>query len=275
VIFDLKSGKRRTVVRVVFSILAFIFFISFVGFGIGSDVSGGLFDAIGIGGNSSSSDDLESTYQAQIDEAEKKLDANPKDEKALTDLARYRYLTGVEHLDFNQETGISSLTEDARDQWDLALDSWEKLLKTDPKKLDPQVAGQMTCAYVPPLPQCQIDPASATDVDFAGAIKTQEAVTKLDPSAENYATLSYFLYSDGRLDEGKSAADKAIAETSGTQKKQFEKAFTQLAEQAEKQQKALKKAQKAGDTGGEPELQNPFGSLGSGTGAGGIQPATP
>jgi hypothetical protein len=50
-IFDLKSGKRRRVVQVVFGFLAFIFFISFVGFGIGSDVSGGIFDAIGLGGD--------------------------------------------------------------------------------------------------------------------------------------------------------------------------------------------------------------------------------
>ena len=50
-LFDLKTGKRRRVVQVVFGFLAFIFFISFVGFGIGSDVSGGLFDAIGLGGS--------------------------------------------------------------------------------------------------------------------------------------------------------------------------------------------------------------------------------
>ena len=54
-IFDLKSGKRRRVVQIVFGFLAFVFFISFVGFGIGSDVSGGIFDAIGLGGNDTSS----------------------------------------------------------------------------------------------------------------------------------------------------------------------------------------------------------------------------
>ena len=62
-IFDLKSGKRRRVVQVVFGFLAFIFFISFVGFGIGSDVTGGIFDALGIGGGSSSSDPQ---YEQQI-----------------------------------------------------------------------------------------------------------------------------------------------------------------------------------------------------------------
>ena len=50
-IFDLKSGKRRRVVQVVFGVLAFIFFISFVGFGIGSGSAGGIFDALGIGGS--------------------------------------------------------------------------------------------------------------------------------------------------------------------------------------------------------------------------------
>ena len=52
-LFDLKSGKRRRVVQIVFGGLAFLFFISFVGFGIGSDVTGGIFDAIGLGGSGS------------------------------------------------------------------------------------------------------------------------------------------------------------------------------------------------------------------------------
>ena len=82
-IFDLKTGKRRRVVQVVFGFLAFIFFISFVGFGVGSDVTGGIFDALGIGGGSSSSDPQ---YEQQIEDAQSAVDQNPKDGSAYGDL---------------------------------------------------------------------------------------------------------------------------------------------------------------------------------------------
>ena len=68
-------------VQVVFGFLAFIFFISFVGFGIGSDVSGGIFDAIGLGGGDSASTP---EYEQQIEDANETLDG-PDNERALLD----------------------------------------------------------------------------------------------------------------------------------------------------------------------------------------------
>ena len=129
------------------------------------------------------------TYEQQIDEAEKKLDEDPKDEKALTDLARYRYLAGQENLSFDEETGVATLTEEARSEWNLALDSWEQLLKLDPKQVDPQVAGQMVCAYVPPLPICQVQ-APADSLDLAGAAATQRLLAEQDETSGAYAQLA-------------------------------------------------------------------------------------
>src|SRR6187455_2056757 len=102
-LFDLKSGKRRRVVQVVFGFLAFIFFISFVGFGIGSDVTGGIFDAIGIGGGSNSNDPQ---YEEQIDDAEATLESDPDNQKALLDLVRYHYLSATsEGVETDPTTG--------------------------------------------------------------------------------------------------------------------------------------------------------------------------
>ena len=273
-LFDLKSGKRRRVVQIVFGFLAFIFFISFVGFGIGSDVSGGLFDALGIGGSGDSGGDVSSQYEQQIEEAEEDVADDPKDEKALTDLARYRYLSGQENLDFDESTGVAVLTDDARTEWNSALDAWEDLLKTDPKKVDVQVAGQMICAYAPPLPQCQIQ-APTGDVNFKGAAATQELLATQDPSAENYAALAYYQYSDGNLSGGEQSAAKAVGAAEGSQRKKFEKGLDKLGEEAAKAKKAQEKAAEAGATGEEPGLQNPFGNLGGDTGAGGLPPTSP
>jgi tetratricopeptide (TPR) repeat protein len=273
-LFDLKSGRRRRVVQVVFGFLAFIFFISFVGFGIGSGTSGGLFDAIGLGGDDSSTSSEASQYQPQIDAAEKKLKQDPKDEKALVSLARYRYLSGSAELEADEETQTFTLTEGTRDEWDQALDAWEKYTKTDPTDVDQQVAAQMICAYVPALPPPSCIGAQTTDVDFSGAIKTQELLVSDDPSAQNYVNLAYFLYSDGQIDAGRAAADQAIAKAPANQRERFEKAFDKLDQQAAKIKEAQKKAGEAGSATGGSQLQNPFGGLGSGS-SGALPPATP
>ena len=263
-IFDLKTGRRRKVVQIVFGFLAFIFFISFVGFGIGSDVSGGIFDAIGLGGNDSNQD-VESTYEAQIEEAEKKLDAAPKDDKALTDLARYRFLAGQENLDFDEETGISNLTEETRAEWDRALDAWETLTKTDPKEVDPQVASQMICAYVPPLPQCALQ-APLDDINLDGAAATQRLLAEQDDTAAGYAQLAAFLYFDGDVKGGDEAAAEAKSRADGNEANVISKDLDKLRKQAQKYVEQQKAAAKAGDSGDDAQLENPFGGLGAETG---------
>jgi hypothetical protein len=250
-LFDLKTGKRRRVIQIVFGFLAFIFFISFVGFGIGSDVSGGIFDAIGVGGNSSG-DDAESSFERQIDDAESDLAKDPKDEKALTDLARYHYLAGQEQLEFD-DAGQPTMTEEARTEWNAALDAWEDLLKADPQKIEPLVAGQIVVAYL-------------SLGDLGGAASAQEVVAKEDPRPENLAQLSYFLYAGGNIEAGKKAADQAIAEATGSQKKLFERELGKLDEEARKIAKAEKKAGDEPSATGGGGLSDPFGGLGTDTG---------
>src|SRR5918996_3234071 len=132
VLFDLKSGKRRRVIQIVFGFLAFIFFISFVGFGIGSDATGGIFDALGIGGGTGGSTDPQ--YEQQIEEAEDKLEANPTDQRALRDLASYRYLAGIEGVTTDPETGVTEVSEDAHQELEEAVAAWEDYIETKPKR---------------------------------------------------------------------------------------------------------------------------------------------
>ncbi len=269
-IFDLKSGKRKRVVQVVFGFLAFIFFISFVGFGIGSDLSGGIFDAIGLGG-SGSNDDVESTYERQIDQAESKLEDKPKDPNALTDLARYRFLAGQENLSFDEETGVASFTEETKSEWDKALDAWEKLTKDQPQKVDVQVASQMICAYVPPLPQCALQ-APLDSINLEGAATTQELIAKQDDTAAGYAQLAAFLYFDGDVKGGAAAGEEALSRAESNESKLIEKDLDRLRKQAEQYVAQQKAAAKAGDTGSEPQLENPFGGIGADTGGAGLLP---
>jgi tetratricopeptide (TPR) repeat protein len=252
-------------VQVVFGGLALLFAVGFVGFGIGGETSGGIFDAIGLGGDDSGGD-VESTYEQQIDDAEKQLESDPKDEKALSDLARYHFLAGQENLSFDEETGVATLTEETRSEWNEALDAWEQLLKQDPKQVDATVASQMVCAYVPPLPVCQVQ-APTDDLDLASAAETQRYVAEQDDSPNGYFQLAAFLYFDGDAKGGQEAAQQALSRAEPNQRERLEKELDRLEKDAAEFVKAQEATSGAGAEGEDAQLQNPFGGLGTDTGA--------
>ena len=74
------AASESALIQVIYVCLALLMFVGLVGLGIGSSVSGGIFDALGIGGGNTSSSPQ---YDAQIERAEKTLQTDPKDEKAL------------------------------------------------------------------------------------------------------------------------------------------------------------------------------------------------
>jgi hypothetical protein len=253
-LFDLQ-GKRRRVVQVVYAVLAALFFISFVGFGIGSDVSGGIFDAIGIGGGDSSSSSP--AYDEEIDQQEQKLAKDPKDTRALEELARLHFLAGQSSLEQDQ-SGQPIVTDDAKVQFDESAQAWEKYLKLESNP-DPNAAGLAVQSYV------YLN-------DAEGAATTQEIVAEDRPSEGAYSNLAFYLYAAADFDAADAAAAKAVAEADGSQKKVVKRQLDQIAEQARKQQKAIEKAQKSAQKNA-PEGQNPLQSPLGGTG--GLSPTAP
>ncbi len=257
-IFDLKSGKRRRVVQIVFGFLAFVFFISFVGFGIGSDVSGGIFDALGIGGNDSSGN---TQYESQIEDAEEALTANPQDETALLDLVRYHFLSATEEgVTTDPATGATEITEDSRADLERAIQRWEDYLETKPPEPDVGAATNVSQAYV-----------LLGDAD--GAASAQEIVAESQNTSAAYGQLAFYFYADGQLAAGDKAAKESVALADSSDSEQIEKNLANLRKQAVKQQEAIKEAQQQGaDEGSSPQLEDPFGSLGGDTGLGATAP---
>ncbi len=258
-LFDLKSGKRRRVVQVVFGFLAFIFFISFVGFGIGSDVTGGIFDAIGLGGGSSSNDPQ---YEEQIDDAEATLDTDPDNQKALLDLVRYHYLSATSSgVETDPTTGQTSISEEAHTELEQAAQAWTDYLKTDPKTTDLNTAANAAQVFV-------------LLGDAEGAAGAQAIVAENGPkSAAAYGQLAFYYYAAGEMKKGDEAAKQAVAAAPASDADQIEKNLASLRKQAVKQQEAIKEQQEQGGAeAGEQQLQDPFGGLG---GAGTTPPVTP
>src|SRR3712207_5326638 len=87
-LFDLRGRGRRRFIKVVYIALAFLMGLGFVGFGIGGDVTGGIFDAITERGPGT--DDTRERAETREREALAKLRVNPKDEAAYGELIRAR-----------------------------------------------------------------------------------------------------------------------------------------------------------------------------------------
>ncbi len=253
-LFEL-GGKRKRLIQVIYVLLAGLMFIALVGFGIGGATSGGIFDALGIGGGSGSSDPQ---YSQQIDNAQQALQADPKDEKALLKLARYNFLEGQTSLSTDAQ-GRVTLSQDTLDSYRAATDAWERYLKTDPKKPDDNVAGLMLKIY---STSAGTDPSSL-ETDVEGAYKSAKVVADARPSLGAYTDLATWAYLSGNDKAGAEAGKKALAEApDSATKKQIQSQLKQAQQQRQLVVKALKKS--APD---QSQLQDPLSGLGSSSGA--------
>ncbi|MFN8111796.1 MAG: hypothetical protein U0R51_01220 [Solirubrobacterales bacterium] len=249
-LFEL-GGKRKRLIQVIYVFLAFLMAIALVGFGIGGATSGGIFDALGIGGDGSSSSPQ---YDAQIQRAEDTLQTNPKDEKALITLARTNFLAGQAATEQDAQ-GRISYTDETISRYRDATDAWERYVKTKPQKVDDGVASLMLQAY---SALAGTDPARVQqDLDQAQA--AAQAVADARPSFGTYLQLATYAYFAGDDKAGKAAEQKALQEApDSTSKSQAKQQVKQAQQTGESIQKGIK--QSAPD---QSQLQNPLGGLGA------------
>ncbi|MDP8943042.1 MAG: hypothetical protein M3N16_02820 [Actinomycetota bacterium] len=138
-IFDLK-GKRRRVVQVVYLTSAVLMAGGFVFFGIGSEVSGGLFDAFRESDGGGGGDSL---IEGRVESAQARLKRNPRDAAALRELARAEFQLAGQDADPN--TG--AYREGAKDNLARAASAWERYLALERGRPDASLATVMVQAY--------------------------------------------------------------------------------------------------------------------------------
>ena len=187
-LFDLK-GRRRRVVQGTYLLLAILMGGGLVLFGIGGDVSGGLFDAIQ--GQSSSGNSI---VEERIDENEKKVETNPKDAAAMKELARDWYQLATQESD-----ATGAFTDTGKERLAESDDAWQLYLDLDPKKPDPALAGLMLNVYAP----------TALNKPAEGA-EAAEIVTTAQPSAQAYLQLATYAAAAGQDRKADLAGQKAI-----------------------------------------------------------------
>lgn len=219
-LFDL-TGKRKRFLQVIFGLLAVVFTISFVGFGIGSDAGGGLFDAVGVGGGQGGgggNSPRNPQYEQQIEEAEALLVTNPSNEEALLTISRTRFLAGQDELQ-QDEQGNILVSDNARGQFESSVQAWSEYIDLEPAEADVNAARLVVEAYI------RLDDAS-------GAAETQQILVAADPTSRAYSELALYLYSAGQNKQADKAADEAIAAAPKDERAGVRSQLEGLAEQA-------------------------------------------
>jgi hypothetical protein len=219
-LFDLRGRGRRRTVQAIYLGLAILMGGGLVLFGIGSDQSGGLFNALSNDDGTSPTALIDKRVERQLEVTRQR----PKDPRAWSLLARVRY----------QRASIDGVAADGQTYTDkgkaklrLAAQAWERHLALDPEQPDARTARFMVQAY-------QKEGLN----ELTKAVRALEIVTEAEkpPSSNLYQQLAQLAYTAGETRSGDLAATRAIELAPAKDRKPLREALKALKTQATTQQ---------------------------------------
>ncbi len=194
-LFDLRGRGRRRTVQAIYLSLAILMGGGLVLFGIGSDQSGGIVDAVV--GDGSGGDTATETLDNRIKSALAKTQTTPREPAPWAELARLRF----------QRAGIDGIRDDGtytakgKEKLTLSTEAWERYLALEPKQPNVRVARLMVQAY------------SQSGLNQpAKAVKAMQLVTAAEdpPNTRLYQQLAQLAYVAGDTRTGDLAAERAV-----------------------------------------------------------------
>ena len=217
-LFDLR-GKRRRLVQFTYLMLALLMGGGLVLFGIGGDVSGGLFNAFeGDGGGNGNS-----AIEERIDQQEERLQKNPQNTALLQELVREYYQLATAQ----QAEGAVQFSADSRDELRKAGAYWQRYVDAESENPSPDTALFALRIY---------------DVGALNQPKEAQKAAALVAEAQNDSTsyLQLAAYAGLAKDERTAdlAAQKAVDLAPKDQKKEIQRQADQQAKAIEQQLKA-------------------------------------
>jgi len=262
VLFDLRSPRRRGVIKVIYATLAVLMGGGLILFGIGGEVSGGLLDGLGIGQGRSGGG-----IEDQVDEAEQRVEENPRNPVALADLTQVYIQAGNQEVEgVDESTGVTILGSASEEYFNQAADTWDRYLKLNPKTPDDSVALQLAGAFF--LLAQNADTASDAATDLTVAADAQAVAADVNPSVGNLRFLAIYQYLAGQFAAGDRTVDRLVEESNPKQSEAIRRQFESIRKQGEDFQQQVKAENKGAGAGGNP-LEEPGGLGGGGLGASG------
>lgn len=272
-LFDLR-GRRKRVIQVIYVLLAFIMAASLVVIGLPGGVNP-------FGNSNSANQDVAEANVERAENLQQKLKTQPNNENAAVELIRARFSAGQSLYETNPDTGQTTITDEATEQFQLAADAWTRYLKVTNNQPDPEVAQLMsnvlfTLSQGSTVAQFQAnieDAASAQQFVADEAIKQQKNGGA--SAASQLTTLAiYQLYAQD-YGAAEKSLNKALAATDDPEeKKQINQTYKATERDAKRIGKLVDQAIKQARKEGGDSLQNPLGSLGSDTSIGGAGTGT-
>ena len=189
-LFDLQ-GKRRRVVQATYLMLAVLMGGGLVLFGIGGDVSGGLFDAFSDRSGGSGNDVVEE----RVDRNEQRLATNPRSEAPRKELVRDYYQLAVAQT----PDSATTFPPDAQDELRRAATHWDAYLEVESGKPDPSLARVAL----------QVFDSTALNQP-AQALKAARVVAADGKDVSSYLLLTQYAAQAGDERTRKLAAQKAL-----------------------------------------------------------------
>jgi len=255
-LFDIR-GRRKNVVKVVYAVLALL-------------MGGSLFLTVGpfslseIVGNSGSGSASE-VYDEQVERIEGELAKTPNDENLLLALTRAELNAGNAKTGTELESETPQLPRDARDDYQAALEAWNRYLSQAGDDPNP-AAAQLVAQTFFTLSERGSYTLAEVETNAEAALRAQRIAAAARPNLNTLSSLALYEYFYGDLKAGDKATKQALASAPGQQAKSIEKQLTEFRKQGQQYQQSLAKfkaQQKKAGGQGEP-FQNPF-SLGGGT----------
>ncbi len=207
-LFDLQ-GKRRRVVQGVYLMLAVLMGGGLVLFGIGGDVSGGLFDAFSDRNGGGSGNEI---VEERVDKNEERAKANPQAANPHKELVRDYYSLAIAQAN---DQGV--FPADAQDELRKAAQHWNAYLRVEKGQPDASLARVALQVY---------DPAALNQPQQA--VKVAQVIAADSDDAASYLQLAQYalLAGDKRIE--KLASAKAIDLAPANQRKAVREQLEQL-----------------------------------------------
>jgi len=263
-LFDLR-GRRKRMIQVVYAGLALFMALSLFTV-VGPVNIGDLF------GNGTSSTNTSSVFDDQVQRLEHQVKKNPNDPTLLVQLTRTSFNAGNAGIQRDPTSGqLTGIPQSAIVDFNKAGDAWQRYLKTNPSKPDPDAAQLAAQALL-------YSAATSTAIEFPPTIKAAAAAQAIfadaKPSLNAYVTLAQYKFFAGDVAGGEQAGRKAEQAAPKSQRPAVKQAVAQYKTQGSQIQKKIKSSTKFNPNGGGKQaLENPLGGLsGGGSGAGATAP---
>ncbi len=260
-LFDLRSGRRGSVIKVVYATLAVLMglslFLVIGGFNIAELFTG-----------NEGSDESAQIYEEQAERIEAKLAKDPDSPELLRSLTRAQINAGNAQVTV-EPNGERQVTADAAQEYQKAYQSWTEYLKATP---EPEVGLALLVA--PMLFQLAEVATTYPQVDtrIQAAADAQQIVVDQRPSLNAWTTLAYYLFfidpqagEKAREEAKKLAPNKAEREAIDKQLDEFKENSDRFRSEKARAEKAQEEeANQDGGGAPVPSGEDPFGGLGGG-----------